>query len=57
MVDAVAKVIGLLGYATKTEGIGGLIKSRVTDFRVEEIDQIGRLRRVEVHRLVQARGL
>ena len=26
MVDAVAKVIGLLGYATKTEGIGGLIK-------------------------------
>lgn len=37
MVDAVAKVIGLLGYATKTEGIGGLIKSRVTDFRVEEI--------------------
>jgi tRNA(Glu) U13 pseudouridine synthase TruD len=37
MVDAVAKVIGLLGYATKTEGIGGLIKARVTDFRVEEI--------------------
>lgn len=28
---------GLEGYATETSGIGGLLKSRVSDFRVEEI--------------------
>ncbi|MCH1541253.1 MAG: tRNA pseudouridine(13) synthase TruD [Candidatus Poseidonia sp.] len=35
--DAIAKAIGLLGYATNSDGIGGLIKARVSDFRVEEI--------------------
>lgn len=37
MTDLLAQAIGLVGYATQTDGIGGLIKSRVTDFRVEEI--------------------
>jgi tRNA pseudouridine13 synthase len=37
MTDLLAQAIGLVGYATQTNGIGGLIKSRVTDFRVEEI--------------------
>ncbi len=35
--DPVAKAIGLEGYATKTTGIGGVLKARVTDFRVDEI--------------------
>jgi tRNA pseudouridine13 synthase len=35
--DSVAQAIGMIGYATKTDGIGGLIKARVSDFRVEEI--------------------
>ena len=35
--DSVAQAIGMIGYATKTNGIGGLIKTRVSDFRVEEI--------------------
>ena len=35
--DPVASAIGLEGYATKTMGIGGVLKSRVSDFRVEEI--------------------
>ena len=37
MTDALAEAIGLVGYATNSNGIGGLIKARVTDFRVEEI--------------------
>mgnify|MGYP006222087273 CR=1 FL=1 len=37
MSDPVAQAIGLQGYATAHDGIGGIIKSRVTDFRVEEI--------------------
>ena len=37
MTDPVAQAIGLLGYATDSTGIGGLLKSRVTDFRVEEM--------------------
>ena len=32
-----ASAIGLEGYATKTMGIGGVLKARVSDFRVEEI--------------------
>ena len=35
--DPVASAIGLEGYATKTIGIGGVLKARVSDFRVEEI--------------------
>ena len=35
--DPVASAIGLEGYATKTMGIGGVLKARVSDFRVEEI--------------------
>ena len=35
--DPVAKAIGLEGYATDTTGIGGVLKARVSDFRVEEI--------------------
>ena len=37
MSDPIAQAIGLQGYATEHKGIGGIIKSRVTDFRVEEI--------------------
>ena len=37
MSDPIAQAIGLQGYATDRTGIGGLIKARVTDFRVEEI--------------------
>ena len=35
--DEVADTIGLTGYAVDAEGIGGVLKSRVTDFRVDEI--------------------
>ena len=35
--DPLSKIIGLEGYATDTNGIGGVLKSRTTDFRVEEI--------------------
>lgn len=35
--DSLAQSIGLLGYATDTLGIGGRIKARVSDFRVEEM--------------------
>ena len=35
--DPVAKAIGLEGYATKSKGIGGVLKARVSDFRVDEI--------------------
>ncbi len=35
--DPVAKAIGLEGYATDSIGIGGVLKARVSDFRVEEI--------------------
>ena len=35
--DPVAKAIGLEGYATDSTGIGGILKARVTDFRVDEI--------------------
>jgi len=37
MSDALAQAIGLVGYATNHDGIGGIIKARSTDFRVEEI--------------------
>ncbi len=43
-----AEAIGLTGYATGADGIGGLVKTRVEDFRVEELstklnmDQRGR---------------
>lgn len=37
MSDPLAEAIGLVGYATQTDGVGGIIKARVTDFRVEEI--------------------
>ena len=32
-----AEAIGLIGFATESLGIGGILKSRVQDFRVEEI--------------------
>ena len=35
--DGVADTIGLTGYAVDSEGIGGVLKSRVSDFRVDEI--------------------
>ena len=35
--DPVARAIGLEGYATNTTGIGGVLKARVSDFRVDEI--------------------
>ncbi|GIQ96228.1 MAG: tRNA pseudouridine(13) synthase TruD [Methanobacteriota archaeon] len=35
--DEVADTIGLTGYAVNSEGIGGVLKSRVADFRVDEI--------------------
>ena len=35
--DPVAKAIGLEGYATKSTGIGGVLKARVSDFRVDEV--------------------
>ena len=35
--DEVADTIGLTGYAVDCEGIGGVLKSRVSDFRVDEI--------------------
>ena len=37
MTDPLAQAIGLIGYATDHDGIGGMIKARVTDFRVEEM--------------------
>ncbi|MGB1567227.1 MAG: tRNA pseudouridine(13) synthase TruD, partial [Candidatus Poseidoniaceae archaeon] len=35
--DSLAEAIGLIGYATEDSGIGGVLKSRVVDFRVDEI--------------------
>ena len=35
--DSLAESIGLDGYSTSTSGIGGVLKARVADFRVEEI--------------------
>jgi tRNA pseudouridine13 synthase len=35
--DSLANSIGLTGYAVESTGIGGVLKSRVADFRVEEI--------------------
>jgi len=35
--DPLAQAIGLEGFATKTSGIGGVLKGRVSDFRVDEI--------------------
>ena len=35
--DEVANTIGLTGYAVESDGIGGVLKSRITDFRVDEI--------------------
>ena len=35
--DPLAQAIGLEGFATETSGIGGVLKARVSDFRVDEI--------------------
>ena len=35
--DSLAEAIGLIGYAADGHGIGGVLKSRVADFRVDEI--------------------
>ena len=35
--DSLANTIGLTGYAVPGKGIGGVLKARVADFRVEEI--------------------
>jgi len=35
--DGLAKTIGLTGYAVDSTGIGGILKSRVADFRVDEM--------------------
>ena len=46
--DPIAEAIGLVGYASSCDGIGGILKVRASDFRVEEIstniayDQKGR---------------
>ena len=34
--DELADAIGLTGYAVESLGIGGVLKSRITDFRVDE---------------------
>ncbi len=34
--DELADAIGLTGYAVESSGIGGVLKSRITDFRVDE---------------------
>jgi len=36
-IDSLADAIGLIGYSTDDNGIGGVLKSRVADFRVDEI--------------------
>ncbi len=35
--DPIAEAIGLIGYASNAPGIGGLLKVRTSDFRVEEV--------------------
>ena len=35
--DGLASTIGLTGYAVDSTGIGGVLKGRVADFRVDEI--------------------
>ena len=35
--DTLANSIGLTGYAVEAEGIGGVLKARISDFRVDEI--------------------
>ncbi len=35
--DLLSQMIGLEGYATSTKGIGGVLKARISDFRVEEV--------------------
>ena len=35
--DSLAEAIGLIGYSTDDKGVGGVLKSRVADFRVDEI--------------------
>lgn len=35
--DMIAEAIGLTGYAVEAKGIGGILKARVSDFRVDEI--------------------
>lgn len=35
--DKIAEAIGLTGYAVDAKGIGGILKARVSDFRVDEI--------------------
>ena len=35
--DSLAQTIGLVGYAVDGDGIGGVLKSRIQDFRVDEI--------------------
>ncbi|MFL2967548.1 MAG: tRNA pseudouridine(13) synthase TruD [Candidatus Poseidoniaceae archaeon] len=35
--DSLANSIGLTGFAVDSKGIGGVLKSRVSDFRVDEI--------------------
>jgi len=35
--DPIAEAIGLLGFASSTPGIGGILKIRTSDFRVEEV--------------------
>ena len=35
--DGLANTIGLTGYAVDSTGIGGVLKGRVADFRVDEI--------------------
>lgn len=35
--DSLAQAIGLVGYAIEGNGIGGVLKARIPDFRVEEI--------------------
>ena len=37
LTDSIAEAIGLTGYAVDGEGIGGILKARVSDFRVDEI--------------------
>ena len=38
--DGIEESLGLVGWAFADEGVGGLLKVRVEDFRVEEVSRV-----------------
>ena len=38
--DGIEESLGLVGWAFPDEGVGGLLKVRVEDFRVEEVSRV-----------------